>query len=775
MGRPVRSLILSFALILLSAMSFAQSGTIRGFVYDEKTGEPVIFTNVILKGTSYGSTTDQNGYYSISQVPAGDYVIQVSYLGYETLEEEVSLGEGKIITRKLYVHEQSVELEAFEVSAEAEERRTEVKMSMQKLTPKQITKMPSVGGQADLAQYLQVLPGVIFTGDQGGQLYIRGGSPIQNKVLLDGMIVYNPFHSIGLFSVFDTDILRNADVYTGGFNAEYGGRISSIMDITTKDGNKRYHTGNLSANPFGAKLSLEGPLKRAKEQGEGTISYLFSGKTSYLEQTSRQIYSYIDTAGLPFNFNDFYGKISFNTESGSKFNLFGLNFQDRVNFSENSSLNWVNSGFGSNFVLVPATSPVLVEGDFSYSTYEIVFEEDGAGERRSGIDGFNLGLDFSYFLGPNTVKWGFEFLGFSTDFRFFNSLGREISQVENTTEFALYGKTKLTAGNWIFDPSFRLHYYATLTTFSPEPRLGVKFNASDKLRFKFAGGLYSQNLIAANSDRDIVNLFYGFLSGPEDLQNKFVTKSGSERDVTHKLQKAAHAILGAEYDLNRKINFNIEGYYKQFGQLTNINRDKIFKDNADNSEKPDSLKKDFIIESGDAFGVDFVFKYEYKRLYVWAVYSHSYVRRWDGIREYYPVFDRRHNVNFLTTYAFGKDANWEFSARWNLGSGFPFTPTQGFYQKFDFQDGIYTDYTTANTNQVGILYGDLNSKRLPYYHRLDVNVKRRFDFGEYSFLEVTAGVTNAYNRENIFYFDRVTYERVNQLPILPSFGMSLKF
>jgi hypothetical protein len=753
----------------------AQSGVIRGFVYDNKTGEPVIFTNVVLKGTSLGSTTDQNGFYSITKIPAGDYTIQVSYLGYQTLEEAISVEDDDILTQKLYLKEQNVQLETFEVSAEKEEARTEVKMSMTKLTPKQITKMPSVGGQPDLAQYLQVLPGVVFTGDQGGQLYIRGGSPIQNKVLLDGMIVYNPFHSIGLFSVFDTDILRNADVYTGGFNAEYGGRISSIMDITTKDGNKRYHTGKISANPFGAKLSVEGPLKRAKERGDGTVSYLFSGKTSYLEQTSKSLYSYVDSAGLPFNFNDFYGKVSFNTESGSKFNVFGLNFNDRVNFSENSSLNWVNSGFGSNFVLVPATSPVLVSGDFSYSTYDILFEEQGAGERRSSIDGFNFGLDFSYFLGQNTVKWGFEFLGFSTDFRFFNPLGREISQTENTTEFGIYGKTKLTSGKWIFDPSFRLHYYATLSTFSPEPRLGVKFNATSNLRFKFAGGLYSQNLIAANSDRDIVNLFYGFLSGPEDLQSEFTQKDGSTRDVTHKLQKSAHAILGAEYDLNRRMNINVEGYYKGFGQLTNVNRDKIFKDNADNSEKPDSLKKDFIIESGDAYGIDFVFKYEYKRLYLWAVYSHSYVRRWDGIREYFPVFDRRHNINLLGTYGFGKDANWELSARWNLGSGLPFTPTQGFYQKFTFEDGIYSDYSTANTNQVGILYGEINSKRLPYYHRLDINIKRTVVLGEVSELELNAGVTNAYNRANIFYFDRVSFERVNQLPILPSFGLSLRF
>jgi len=108
-----------------------------------------------------------------------------------------------------------------------------------KITPKDIGQIPSIGGQPDLAQYLQVMPGVVFTGDQGGELYIRGGSPIQNKVLLDGVTIYKAFHSIGLFSVFETDIIRNADIYTGGFGAEYGGRISSVMDITTRDGNSR--------------------------------------------------------------------------------------------------------------------------------------------------------------------------------------------------------------------------------------------------------------------------------------------------------------------------------------------------------------------------------------------------------------------------------------------------------------------------------------------------------------------------------------------------------
>ena len=147
--------------------------------------------------------------------------------------------------------------------------------------------IPTIGGEPDLAQYMQVIPGVVFTGDQGGQLYIRGGSPIQNKVLLDGMIIYSPFHSIGLFSVFDSDIIRNTDVFTGGFNAEYGGRISSIMDIKTIDGNKKEFGGKITANTFGTKLLAQGPILKS-----GNTSFVFSGKTSYLDKSSDIFYKY---------------------------------------------------------------------------------------------------------------------------------------------------------------------------------------------------------------------------------------------------------------------------------------------------------------------------------------------------------------------------------------------------------------------------------------------------------------------------------------------------
>ena len=148
---------------------------------------------------------------------------------------------------------------------EREEQKKQVNTGVIKLTTKSINRLPSIGGEPDIAQFLQVLPGVIFTGDQGGQLYIRGGAPIHNKVLLDGMTIYSPFHSIGFFSVFDTDIIKKADVYTGGFGAQYGGRISSIMDIKTRDGNKKRVTGKLSANSFSGKILVEGPILKSEK------------------------------------------------------------------------------------------------------------------------------------------------------------------------------------------------------------------------------------------------------------------------------------------------------------------------------------------------------------------------------------------------------------------------------------------------------------------------------------------------------------------------------
>ena len=758
-------------LLLLPVFAFAQKGAIRGFVYDADNGEPVIFTNVYLDGTTIGASTDVNGYYSITKLEPGTYKLTVSAIGFEKFQESIVVEKDDIVNKNITIKPAAVEMDEFVVSAAKKEAKTQVNMSVVKLTPKEIKTMPSIGGQPDLAQYIQVLPGVVFTGDQGGQLYIRGGSPIQNMVLLDGMPVYSPFHSIGLFSVFDTDALRNADVYTGGFNAEYGGRISSVMDITMKDGNKSELSGKVGANPFGAKVLLEGPLWKKKDGSRGA-SFIVSAKTSYLDKTSKALYSYVNKDGLPFKYTDLYGKLSFGSNSGSKFNLFGFNFTDEVDYQFTSKLNWNNFGLGANFVLVPAKSPVLVEGLIAYSKYDITLEEADLSTRSSGINGFDLGLNFKYFSGKNEIKYGVQITGLNTTYNVNSVLGNPISNNDNSTQLSGFFLYKIIAGKLVIEPSVRAQYYASLSELSLEPRLGAKYNVSDKLRLKGAVGKYSQNLIAGNSDRDVVNLFYGYISTPQGVAKSFVNEEGETIQTKNDLQLANHAIFGFEFDLTNRISMNVEAYYKRFSQLANINRNKIFADTPENADRPDQFKKDYVIETGNAKGIDFVLKYTTKKFYLWTVYSLGKVDRWDGLITYAPIFDRRHNVNVVSTYKFGKNDSWEASVRWNLGSGLPFTQTQGFYEQVTI-NGLESDPSTSN-GELGVLYGELNGGRLPYYHRLDLSISKKIKF-EKSELDLNLGVTNAYDRRNIFYYDRIKNERVDQLPILPNFGVNYRF
>jgi hypothetical protein len=756
-------------LVCLAAGAYSQTGDIRGFVYEQETSEPAPYVNVFLKGTQMISQTNLDGFFSISKVPAGNYEIMVTSIGYDTITQSLTVAKGEFINKKFFLKTSVILVKEVEVSAEKEEKKSEVLISVTKITPKDIKQVPTIGGEPDLAQYLQILPGIVTSGDQGGQLYIRGGSPIQNKVLLDGMVIYNPFHSIGFFSVFDPDIIRGVDVYTGGFNAEYGGRISSIMDVTTRDGNKKRIAGKVSATTFTAKAILEGPLKKQSEEGGGSSSFLLQGKTCYLDKTSKSLYSYVDSAGLPFSFADLYGKVSFNGANGSKMNIFGFNFSDKVNYQHVADLHWDNYGFGSNFVVVPGANSALIDGIFAYSKYNIELVEGDGLPRKSEIKGFNGGLNFTYFLGRNEVKYGFEVLGTRTDYSFINPVGLNISNAQNTTDISGFVKYKLVTSKLVIEPGVRISYYPSFPEFSFEPRLGFKYNITDFLRFKAAGGEYSQNLLAATSDRDIVNLFYGFLTGSDELPEEFNGKK-----VTTKLQKAEHAIAGFEIDLPKNISVNLEGYYKNFRQVENINRDKVFEDNIANEDKPDEQKKDFIIETGKAYGAEALVTYDRKNLYVWVAYTLSWVTRDAGAYEYYPFFDRRHNLNIVTAYKFGKKKLWETNIRWNLGSPFPFTRTQGFYEQLVFNNGVGTDVTQQN-GKPAIYYDQLNKGRLSYYHRLDLSLKRTFEISKNSKLEATFSMTNAYDRDNIFYVNRMTNEKVYQLPVLPSLGISCTF
>ena len=751
-------LLLSCCLLAIAGGLLAQKSIIRGNVYDAETGEAVPFATVQLDGTTTGTTTDFDGFFSLTNLEPGTYVVVSTYIGYDTARTTVTV-DGRGIEYLRLTLSEGVSLGVVEVSAGRTQARTEVQVSTVTLTPRDIKALPSTGGDADLAQYLPVLPGIVSTGDQGGQIYIRGGAPIQNKVLLDGVTIFNPFHSIGFYSVFETEAIQNVDVLTGGFGAQYGGRLSAVVDINTKTGNRKRHSGLIGVSPFQGRAMLEGPLTKFDEAKGGSISYLLSGKQGYLDQTSPTLYSYAgDSLGLPYNFTDLYGKVTVLGKNGSKADFFGFNYSDNAAFPA-VAYGWNTLGAGINFKLVPPASNLLFDGSVSYSNYDSDLTVPGEDPRTSSLTNYVAKINFTNFSGRNTLRYGFAFNGIATDFQFTNGFDQPFRLRNDNTEIAAYFTFKRAWDKFVFEPGIRFQFYASQSEVRPEPRLGLKWNVTDKIRLKAAGGLYSQNLLSTVNETDVVNLFVGFISGPEE------TLLGDDgQPLETRLQTSWHAIGGVEFELGRGILLNVEPYLKEFTQLLAINR------NRRTSEEPD-----YVTETGDAYGIDLSLVYERDRVYAFGAYSYGKVNRDDGEQVYPTVFDRRHNLNLLGTYSLGAEAQWDLSVRYNFGTGFPFTGTRGFFGREDFNDGINTDIL-ANNPELGILFSETrNGRRLPNYHRVDVSLQRTFEFGDNLALDAVASVTNVSDRDNIFFVDRINNQRVDQLPILPSVGLTFKW
>lgn len=759
----------------------AQDYSIRGFVYDDGNMEPLSDIKVkLLKVDSTviaGAYTNNNGGFLIPKLAKGSYILKIEAGGFNKAFVNVNMTDkDKIYDVQFKLIRSTQEVKEVVVDLGKKEKKNEVLIGTLKYNKEGLERIPVHGGENDIVGAISVTPGVITTGDQGGQLYVRGGTPIQNKVLLDGMTIYNPFHSIGFFSIFETELVKNVDVYTGGFESKYGGRVSSVMDITYRDGNRKEFGGRISASPFLAKMVLEGPIGKASQEKAAAGSYVFSAKHSLLDYTSKTLYPKVnDGNGLPFNFTDLYGKVTFNADGGSKVSAFGFHNQDSVNYDV-ANLRWDASGGGVNFLMVPSGSPLFVRGHVNGSNYQTTFAETAQEPRYSKIGGFDLGFDFSYFLkNESELSYGFNINGFNTEFVTYNEAKRKIEAINFTTEIGSYFNYRHVGRRWVIQPGLRVQVYASLNTISPEPRLGLKYNASENLRFKFSGGRFSQNFTSASSDKDVINLFNGLLSAPTNVQEEFVTQFQNIKNTKNGLQYAWHAILGFEYDLGKLWSFNVEGYYKYFNQLSNINQNKLYNDVAQFELIDDVFKKDFIIESGQSYGVDVLAKYTKDRIFFWAVYSFGKNNRWDGFNTYAPVFDRRHNLNLVGSYVMGKKKDMEFNIRWNLGSGLPFTPNAGNYQAETFANGVTSNYVTNNPSYITMMLGTFNSQRLPYYHRLDITFKKHFTFKNKDVLEMIASVTNVYNRNNIFYVNRVTGKQIYQFPILPSFGLNYKF
>ncbi len=759
---PRRLPLLLLLAVASAPTAAAQTATLRGFVTDATSGEALPSVNVLAAPVTdaaadpFGAATTVDGLYTITRLPAGRYAVRASFVGYEPFADTLALEGGEIRQLNIELAPASEELGEVTVESERTAGAARITAGLQRIDPADIELVPTPDVSGDLVNYLTTLPGVVTTGDRGGQLFIRGGEPSQNEVLLDGIPVYQPFHLLGFYSAFPNAILNRADVYAGGYSARYGGRLSSVIDVATRNGNKRRFAGSASVAPFVSALSVEGPLVQDR------LSVLGSARVSTVEQGASRL---VDQP-LPFDFGDAFGKVHLNVTDASQLSLSGVYTYDRgtlgtdvgaseVGGTSPQELRYSNLGIGGRYLLLPKTVPVLAEVLVSVAQFETELGAEGAAARSSSVGRIGGSANISYFLGAFNLRAGAFVRTTSVESELGGLGGEELFQNVDqdrqfVTEAGAYAEPEFALGGVKLTPG--LHFAASPnqgTTFI-EPRLRAVWDVGVH-QLSAAAGLYHQEIVGLNDRRDATSSFTAWT----------VTPGGAS-------PRALHAVAGYRITPVPTLDLAVEGFYKriddlQVGEWTAFPR----------------LTTNLQPATGEVLGLDARVEFRRGNFFTTVNYGLSSVEYeaegrnlelWYGTEtlRFRPPHDRRHQVNALVAY---RVAGFDLSARWQFGSGLPYSQAVGFDQ-FIVPDGQPGWTTEAGAPRV--IYESPYNAELPTYHRLDLSVERTFDVRA---AEITAqaGLINVYDRRNLFYYDVFTLRRVDQLPLIPSFGLKVAF
>ncbi|MBT8400548.1 MAG: TonB-dependent receptor [Rhodothermia bacterium] len=737
----------------LAGEALSQTATMRGFIVDDAGGEALQGVNVILRspaGEVIGTATDSEGFYIVTSIAPGTYYFQASFIGFIAETDTLLLAPGETLTRSIRLQVDRTELGELVVEAERSRQPASVTAGLQSVSPQDIELIPAPDVSADLVNYITTMPGVVATGDRGGKLFIRGGEPTQNLVQLDGMLVYQPFHIVGFYSAFPADLVRNADIYAGGFGAKFGGRLSSVVDISTRNGNKRRFNAAATLAPFVSSARIEGPLARDR------VSVILSARQSVIDQGAAKL---IDEP-LPFRFGDQFAKIHASLSSSSQLSTTVIRTTDRgvVGLDEGTAdldspttdqVKWENLAFGTRFIVLPSTLPVFAEILLSASQLDQSFGPKDDPVRSSDIFMFNGSANVTYFTPSVDVHWGL----FLQSSELKSNLGGQFQNVANeeeyVTEAGLYAEPEIrVTSNLIVRPGVRLHSFPSKSKTFLEPRFRIIYNRGIH-QLSGAFGQYHQEVVGLNDRRDAGDIFTAWTSAPLGL-----------------VPEAIHAIAGYKLSPGSGVDLSVEGFWKKLSDLsvpewTGFPRLTIKVQPAD----------------GTAYGADVRFGIDRNWFFGFVSYGYSFVEyeargdvvpQWFGlVSKYSPPHDRRHQVSAVASVEY---QGFELSLRWQYGSGLPFSQSIGFdrFILINGQNNVREDPGSAR-----VLYGPPYDGRLPDYHRFDVSLERAFDFRNAS-LTLQAALINAYDRSNLFYMDLFTLDRVDQLPLIPSVGIKVE-
>jgi ferric enterobactin receptor len=746
--------------------------TMTGIVRDKETGEALPFSNVGVRGTTLGTYTNADGFFTLLKVPSDTSTLLVSYLGYKT--GLVFLAPSVPITNLLIeMEKESTVLK--EVVITGDQDRLLVandKISLLKISPQKLSTLPNIG-EKDVIRSFQLLPGVSGANESSSNLYVRGGTPDQNLILYDGFTVYQVDHLYGFFSAFNSNAIKDVQLYKGGFDAKYGGRLSSVTEITGKDGNskgfllggeisllsfnlyaelpigkrftslvafRRSYQGLLYDKIFGQfnnttevkqhSFGGKGPMGGSASSDNNVTSYFYDVNVKLtLKPSTKDILSLsfyngtdhldnsLSVSGAPGGSSGF----SFNMDNSdiTRYGNIGSGFRWTRNW--NARLNGTSLLSFSDYysTRTRANSGTHFGGESGSGTFN-----SGVVENNNLVD-LSLKSDYTYALNAkNQLAFGV----FLTDYIISYDFGQnDTSMVLNTNERGiltggyLQDKIKLYDTKLICTPGIRITWFSPTGKLYPEPRLSLSYNLTKKLKLIGETGKYYQ--FANRVVRE------DFLNGSRDF---WILSDKDKIPVS----SAWHYIAGISYE-NQSILASIEGYYKNIEGVTEYSmRFKPTRQGA-------TYEENFFNGIGYATGVEFLLQKKFGDFTGWVSYTLGQARNKISVYgdNYFPASqDVTHEFKWVGMYDYKR---WSFSLTWLFASGRPYTAP----------DGAYTIHLVNGTDQVYIDFGSKNSSRLPAYHRLDLSVNYHLGNEETNneWGNIGLSIFNVYNRRNIWY------------------------
>ncbi|MBI3143566.1 MAG: TonB-dependent receptor [Bacteroidetes bacterium] len=798
----VKKLLICILITGIALEGMAQKVTLSGYLTDAATGEQLIGASVFVKDLKDGTATNVYGFYSLT-LPQGTYDVVYSYVGYNAQLTTVALTASKTLNVKL---EANIALEEVVITEDRSNRIQEkTQMSTITLGMDKVKNLPAFMGEKDVIKTLQLLPGVQSGGEGSSGLYVRGGGPDQNLILLDGVPVYNASHLFGFFSVFNADAINSVELIKGGFPSRYGGRLSSVVDIRMKEGNTNKFEGEGSVGIISSKLSLQGPIGKAKK-----TTFIVSGRRTYLDILARPIIKAVGRSAGEANVVAGYYFYDLNAKLNHKFSdrsrlylsayggddIFYFDIKDdyvsegkKNEYGTGGGLSWGNkiAALRWNYMFSPKlfSNTTVTYSKYKFDTdvefYETYWENDVEKKNSyysgfySGIDDITAKVDFDYMPSPkHFVKFGFgdiyhKFSPGASQTKFeFDGIKLDSTVASNTMyahEAYAYIEDDLRLGNRL-KVNLGLHataFMPTDTTFySLQPRIAARFLVSDKASIKASYATMMQALHL------LTNPTIGL---PTDLW----VPATKNVPVEYSQQVA----LGYAQTVKDAYELSLEAYYKTMDNLIEYKDGQSFGGSDANWENKVAIGR------GWSYGLELLFEKKVGKLSGWIGYTLSWTnRQFDDLNfgKAFPYrYDRRHDMSLVITYK--QNDKVDFGLVWVYGTGNAYTLGLEHYWAYNDELGQSGEW---------VYFDDIehvesrNNFRAPSYHRLDlaVNFHKPTKWGQRT---ISLGLYNAYSRQNPFFIywgyedgffsdnSARVLKQVALFPMIPSISYAFKF